>query len=527
MPEVTPQAAAQPLAVEVKQVTSRAPLALGLLIAFAAAKLLLHLLTVAVTPYEIHRDEFLYLAMGQHLHLWRMDFPPMIALLAQAARELFGDNLFAIRFFPALGGTAVVVFTGLIARELGGGRLAQAMAMTTVLVGPLFLRPAALFQPVVLDQLWWTVGFFAVIKILQSPAPRWWGLLGLAGGLGILTKFSIGFFAVGLLTALLLSERRQLFLTRWPYLTGLLALIVGSPSIIGQLRLDFPVVIHMHDLQVHQLQRVTYGEFLMGPVWMLGPAVLLALAGIIHLFRSSTLRPYRAVAWTCVTTFLLLLFLHGKPYYIGPIYPTLIAAGAVALSALSPHAARAANIVVLTLILLWAIIGIPFGLPLVPPPQMARLAAAVGIKAAVTTNRGTSLPLPQDFADMLGWEQQVQAVARVYAALPPEKRDRGVLIARNYGEAGALEFYGPRHGLPSRICLPDNYLLWPPTAQPADVVVTLGIPPEDLARFFRTVPVVSHFDYSWMVEEERHVPICVAETLTRDLRDAWPRLKAK
>ena len=224
-------------------------LALGLMLSFVAVKLVAHFLAVAFTPYGIHRDEFLYLSMGEHLRLWYMDFPPAIALLARVSRALFGDTLFAIRFFPAVAGTGVLILSGLIARELGGGRLAQGLAMLAVLLCPLFLRPAALFHPVVFDQFCWGLGFFALIKIARSSEGRWWVLLGVAGGLGLLTKFSIGFFALAALSAMLVTRQCGALTTRWPYIAVLIALVIGSPSIIGQVRLDFPVVFHMRDLQ--------------------------------------------------------------------------------------------------------------------------------------------------------------------------------------------------------------------------------------------------------------------------------------
>jgi 4-amino-4-deoxy-L-arabinose transferase-like glycosyltransferase len=322
-------------------------------------------------------------------------------VLAKTARALFGDNLFAVRLFPALAGTLVMVLAGLMVREFGGGKSAQALAMVCVLAGSLFLRSASLFQPVVLDQLCWSLALFTLVKYAQTRERRWWVLLGIAGGLGLLTKFSILFLAFGMAVGLALSRWRRSLVAPWPYLAVLIALVLGSPTLIGQLRLDFPVATHMQDLRQQQLARVTPAEFLLGQVLMLGPAVLVALAGVVYLLRSQKMRDYRVVGYSCLVAFLLLLVLHGKPYYIGPIYPALFAAGAAALD----RASGWFRLVAFGLILSFGVLAIPFGLPILPPAAMAEFAAKFGPKEATKTNRGEALALPQDYADMIGWEE--------------------------------------------------------------------------------------------------------------------------
>jgi hypothetical protein len=232
------------------------------------------------------------------------------------------------------------------------------------------------------------------------------------------------------------------------------------------------------------------------------------------------MRDYRVVGYTCIVAFLLLLVLRGKPYYIGPIYPVLFAAGAAALDQVSGRVRLAAFSVILG----FGVLALPFGLPILPPAAMARFAARFGPKEATLTNRGESLPLPQDYADMIGWEDQVAAVAQVFKSLPAEKRGRALLVASNYGQAGALEFFGPRFGLPDRILLPGSRTLWAPEGKPPEVVVAIGFSPEDDARYFSTVHLVTRFDHPWMVREERNKPIVVAEMPLPELQATWPGL---
>ncbi|MBK5189600.1 MAG: glycosyltransferase family 39 protein, partial [Gemmatimonadaceae bacterium] len=316
---------------------ARPPLATRAIAALSVLTIALHAVVNLLSPYGFQRDEFLYMAMGRHLRLWRMDFPPFIAMLSQAERFVLGDSMVAIRFAPAVAAGLLVMLAALIARALGGGKFAQILAAVTVAVSPLFLRTGDLFQPVVFDQLWWTLALYALVRLGASApsddtlatAPRWWIVLGVACGLGLLTKFSLLFFGAALVAALVIAPQRRVLLTRWPWVAAVIAFAIGSPSIVGQLALGFPVVGQMKTLQDSQLAHVSVWSFVGGQLF-LGPAVLLALAGALYLVIAERMQPFRAVGWTCIGAFVLLLVLHGKSYYIGPIYPTIFAAGAVA-----------------------------------------------------------------------------------------------------------------------------------------------------------------------------------------------------
>jgi len=193
-------------------------------IALAAASVVLHVLVNLWSPYGFHRDEFLYLAMGDHLRLWSMDFPPFIAVIANISRALLGESLAAIRFFPALAGALLIVIASDIARRLGGGMFAQILAAVAMLLPTIYLRPAGLFQPVVFDQLWWTLGMWCLLLWKQSGDNRWWIGIGAAMGVGLFTKFSILFFGFGVLIGLLATPDRRMLVTRWPWMALALTL---------------------------------------------------------------------------------------------------------------------------------------------------------------------------------------------------------------------------------------------------------------------------------------------------------------
>ncbi len=507
----------------------RPPFAAREVYAVAALMLALHLVTNLVTPYGIQRDEFLYFAMGRHLRLWRMDFPPFIAIASEIQRFIFGDSLVGLRIVPAVASTLLVVLAGQLARELGGGRFAQAFAAVAVLGSVFFQRAGNLFQPVVLDALWWTLGCYVLARLCRAPETerRWWIRLGVVGGIGLLTKFSILFFGFGVLIGLLATPWRRALLTRWPWITLAIALALGSPSIGGQIALDWPLVGQMQDLKMYQLEHVSIAGFFLTQV-LFGPAMLVGAWGVVALLATRALRPFRLVAWTCVAIWVTLAVLHGKPYYVGGTYPLLFAAGAVQLDALRGAAWRSAlRWSVAGLVAAYGLLILPYGVPILAPPAMMRYMAALGPAGAQKDNQGNPLPLPQDYADMLGWEDRAAAVARAYRTLDPLERARAVIIADNWGEAGALEFYGPRYGLPHVVSAAGSFYFFGPGRLPGRVAVTLGENAQRLRQLFDSVEAGPHLTDSLTVREERDLTVYICRGIKRTLQDIWPEVAGK
>jgi len=494
-------------------------------LALVVLKLGAHLAAALVTPYEFHRDEFLYFAMGTHLRLFQMDFPPLIALLSEALRGTAGTGLLGYRLLPAVAGTALMLLAIAAAREMGGGPRAQWLTGLAVLVSPLFLRTATLFQPVVLDQLWWMLGFLALIRLERTGEPRWWLLLGVAGGLGLLSKLSILFFGAAVLIAILATARRRDLLGPWPWLAVVIALVIGAPTVIGQVNLGFPVLDQMADLRRGQLARVTPAEYLSDQL-LWGPAgFVLAVVGAIGLLRHRALAQWRVVGVGALAAFVLFGLARGKSYYIGPIYPVLFAAGAVVLEGWARSRWRHVAVGA------WAAIALaggavvsPFGLPYLPPEPMARYAAALGITSGVRTNWGAVLLLPQDYADMLGWREKVEAVAEAYLSLSPEERSAAVLYGNNYGQAGAIDLYGRQLGLPPVVSLAGSFYLFGPGERPGQVVILLGVEREDFEEIgCDSIEEFARVRNRWAVPGEDDVPVMICRRPSVTLQEVWAR----
>lgn len=482
----------------------------------------LHIATNLLTVYEFHRDEFLYLAMGKHLRLWRMDFPPAIAIIANTTRALFGDSLTSIRAFPALTHGALVLLGALIAREVGGGVAAQRLGALAIALSPLFLRAGAMLQPVVFDQLWWTLALYFLLRLCSTDDGRWWIAIGIALGLGLLTKFSIAFIGAPMVVAVVLTPQRRWLATRWPWLALLMALAIGAPSIAGQIALEFPVRAQMDSLQGSQLARMTYTMFL-AEQFGFGPAIVLAVCAVGALLFFERWRTYRVVALSCVGAFALLLLMHGKSYYIGPIYPTLYAIGAATIDRWQVGARRTAALAVVAFVLVtYGALNMPVGVPILPPERM--VAYTNWLRMTNETNRGVQIELPQDYADMLGWRELSASVAAIVETMPQRERAEMAIVAANYGEAGALEFYGPRFRLPPVVCPSGSFWFFGYANRSGRIVVTAGVEHARLKQIYADVQDAGFVDTKWVVPEERHVPILIGRNPSMTLAQLWPTL---
>lgn len=500
---------------------SRSELAVVAL-ALVAFKLTVHVAAAVFTPYEFHRDEFLYFAMGTHLQFLRMDFPPLIAMLAEVLRAVAGSSLFAYRALPALVGTGIVWLAVLTARELGGGRTAQVLTAIAVVFNPLFLRTASLFQPVVFDQFWWMLGFHALVRLGNSSDRKWWILLGVAGGLGLLSKFSILFFGAAVLAGVLLTRRRDL-LTAGPWMALGIALLLGASSVIGQVALDWPLFDQMAGLKQGQLDRMTLPGFVAEQL-LWGPAAFLfAVAGATAFVRSPALVRHRVVGWSAIAAFALYAVTKGKSYYVGPIYPVLFAGAGVWVEQIAQSVLRRTiEWSMAGLTVLFGVATAPFGLPVLPPELMARYAATTGVNAGVRTNRGKLLALPQDYADMTGWREKAEAVAAVYRSLPPAEQAEVVLYGNNYGQAGALEFYGRQLGLPRVVSLAGSFYLFGPGERPGKIVIFLGVKRSDLEELgCASLDEMARVKNRWGVTEEQDVPILLCRRPKLTVQEVW------
>ncbi len=500
------------------------PLALGLLVGLSATKLLIHLLTGG--RYGYFRDELYYLDAARHLAWGYVDFPPLVAVYARIGLIL-GGSLHALRLIPAIAGAALVALTMLIARQLGGGRFAQGLAGLAVLVSPAYLVVDNFLSMNAVEPLFWMGCIAVLIRILQTGNSRLWLWFGVLAGLGLENKHSTLFFGFAAVVAVLLTEQRREFRKPWIWLAGAAALLIFIPNLLWQIQHNFPTLEDLENVRRSGKNIVLAPvSFAWQQIYLLHPVLFpLWLAGLVSFLRR---RQTRVLGWTYVVFFLIMFALHSKHYYLFPSYPMLFAGGAVATESwLAAGAATRRELwpkaAIVALIVLSASVIDLFMLPILPPPKYVAYSRFLHLEQVKTEVHHES-PMPQVFADQFGWEELVAEVAKIYWSLPPDQRDRAAIFANNYGEAGAINFLGPKYGLPQAICAHQNHYFWGPPPFDGDTMIVLQGDRHELEHDFASVEEAGAHSHPYGMAEENG-PIYLCRGPKFKLSDVWPRLK--
>jgi len=432
---------------------------------FVFIKIGLNLL--AISHFGFHRDELLHLALGDHLDWGYKEVPPFIALLAKITTTLFGSSVFAARIFTTLAAGAIVWLVGSITVELGGKMFAITLACLSIIFAPAFVASDYLFQPVIFDQLWWVLCVWLIIRYINYHSVKYIYLLGVVIGIGLLTKYTMGFFAIALIISLLLTRQRKILWNRHVLAAAVIALLIFLPNLIWQFQHHLPVVTHMKTLQKSQLNYIKPGDFISQQIAVNGIALFLWLTGFGFLIFSFKLRKYQFMAFAYVLIFIFLVEMSGKNYYLFGAYPMLFAAGGYGFERWIKTKYLPLRVLVVVLFTLPNVFLLPLMLPVFPLNTTLALFRYVEknvpmFRFAATWEDHKLHPLTQDYADMLGWEEMVSKTAKVYYALTPQERANTIIVADNYGEAGAFVHFGPKYKLPGAVCLDSSFTLWAP-----------------------------------------------------------------
>jgi hypothetical protein len=500
------------------------PVAWQLLLGVAAATVAL--LLIVASRYGYHRDELYFLEASRHMAWGYVDQPPLSVAFVWLSRMLFGDSLEGLRLFPALAMGAAVVVTGLMTRELGGGRFAQSLASLSLAMCP-FLIAGHFAGPTVYDLVFWALALWLVIRILRTGATRLWLLVGLVVGVGLLNKETMLFLLFGLAAGLIVNRQWRTFASPWVWAGLAVAVLIWSPVLIWEARHGWPTLEMWGSLRREHSgagASLTYPfiEIILPGVW----ALAVWAAGFWALLSEARWRAYRCLAIAFLVLLVLFwIFVGDRPYYVGPLFTVLLAAGSVVAAAVVEGARRffstkaprrrlvwRSQRAALSFVIVFAAILLPLSLPVLPP----RVLATVPLQK-----------LNYNLGEEIGWPDFVDTVARAYFSLPPAERRTTVIVTGNYGEAGAIDRYGPALGLPQPYSGHNNYWWWGPPQPSLGTAVFVGYWSKPyLETMFRSATLVAHIHNPYGVSnDEWGAEVWICRGQIRPWPALWPQFK--
>jgi hypothetical protein len=491
----------------------------------ALARLVLQL--AGITHYGFFRDELYYMACGEHLAWGYVDQPPFIALVAWLARHLFGSSILSFRLLPVMAGAAVVLLSGIVARELGGGRTAQILAATATLFAPAILALSGFLTMNAFEPLSWLLCGWIVIRIVKDASPRLWLIFGALAGVGLENKHTMLVFGFAVAVGLLISGEQRLFRSKWLWIGCLIALAIFLPNLIWEARNGWPQIEVVRNAQLFKNTQIGPARFLGEQVLFLHPLSFpLWFGGLVWLFGAREGKRFRFIGWSFVIILGIFMTLGGKSYYVLPAYPLLLASGGVAFERfVELFQCRWLRIVFPTLLVLGGIATVPFGVPLLPVDTFLRYSQLMPLSRSVKTERDATAQLPQLYADMFGWDNISSTIARVYHGLPETEQKGCALLAGNYGEAGAVDYFGPKLGLPKAISGHNSYYFWGPRNYSGGCVILFGERSEELKNLFNDVQRAATITNPYAMPLERAVPVYVCRKPRASLAVLWPNFK--
>lgn len=491
----------------------------------ALAVLVLH--AAFASTYGIFRDELYYLSCAARLAWGYVDHPPLIAGITALWTGLFGESLLAIRLLAALASASTVAVAGSIARRLGGGRFAVLLAGVCVGLAPIVLGLSSILSMNVFDLLLWALAARVAVELLDRGDERWWLAFGAVAGIGLLNKISMLFLGFGLAAGLVVARRLEMVRNRWFWLGGGLAGLLFAPHLAWQAAHGWPTLEFMHNARATKNVALSPLSFVAEQILQTGPFHAgVWLAGLGALFLAPQLRPWRAFGVAYFAILGVMLSTAAKPYYLAPVYPALWAAGAVAIETWTAgrRGGRAVRILTVGLVVASGVLFAPLARPILPVDAYVRYAAALGV-APGTDERKSVGRLPQFYADMQEWRGLAEAVGAAAALLTDSERRRACVFGQNYGEASAVEYFGPELGLPPAISGHNSWFLWGPGSCSGEVLLVLGDHRERLGELFESVELGATFECRDCMPYEDDLPVWIARRPRADIATLWPRIK--
>jgi hypothetical protein len=488
---------------------------LGVLILLALARVLVHTLTN--NQYGFHRDELAVLDDARYLDWGYVVYPPLTPFLARVSLILFGPSLVGLRLFAVCAQATAMVVTGLMARELGGGRFAQIVAALAAAIAPVSFASGTMFQYVSFDYLWWVLIAYFAIRLLRTDDSRWWLAIGAIVGLGGLTKYTIAFFVAGIVAGLLFTDGRRFLRTPWFWCGVFVAALICLPNFVWQVHHQFISLDFLRSIHARDVRRGATDGFLLSQLWICTNVITapIWLAGLYYFLVAPGGKRYRMIGWMYIVPLLLFLLARGRDYYLSPAYPMLFAAGSAwgeqwmgTLSAVRAHVVRRTTY---------------YGLAIATV-----LAAAVLLPVAPAGSKWWKFAdnLHGNFNEEFSWPEMAEAAAHIRDSLPSEDRDHLGILVGDAGQAGAITVFGTRYGLPTAISGSNTHWLRGYGNPPPSTLIVIGFS-HDIGRAFQSCELAGKVTNRYGIKNSAigdYTDIFVCRNLRLPWPEFWPRI---
>ena len=460
-----------------------------LIISLSVISIVIHL--VIINHLEYHRDELLYFSQGLHPAAGYNSVPPLTGWIAFLMQNIFGYSLFAVRLFPAILGGALIMLVATLALELGGSRYAAILSSIGLLISIFFQRAYLLFQPVHIEIFLWTLLIYMVVKYINTKNSSILIYIGIISGIALLNKYMTPLLLSGILMTIPFTEYRYVFRERKFYAGLAAGFIIFLPNLIWQFRHGLPVFNHLSELYDRQLVHMNAPLFLSEQLIMPFAGSFFTVAGLIFILLSKKTIKYRFLGYASLFVIIALLLLKGKSYYTLGIFPFLIGIGAVAYE---KWIVRNSIRIVFPLILIIITLPIiPVGIPVYKINKMVEYFDIQEKKYGIDVGRrfedNTIHSLPQDYADMIGWEELTSIASKAYNTV--EDKAACFIYGENYGQASAICVIGKKYGLPEAISFSESFQYWYPISFDPDIKSIIYInedePGDDVKAIFSKI----------------------------------------
>jgi len=471
------------------------------------------------SPYGFHRDELITLDDARHLDWGFVAYPPLTPALGRVELWLFGATTMGVRVFSTLALAFAALLSGLMARDLGGSRRAQLLTAVNVAIVPIVVIQTTVLQYVSFDYLWAVLLTFCLVRLLKTGDERWWLGVGTAIGLGMMTKYTMAFFVTGLVGGLIASglfdrNLRRQALSRWLWAGVAISLVIFIPNFIWQVDHHFISLNFLRHIHTRDVGQGRSHGFLIQQLYVCVSALLspLVFLGLWFYFREQA-RKYVLLGWMFMCTMALFVAGQGRSYYMGPLYPALLAGGCVVWDRWIAGRTRSMGLALQGLTWLLVAVSMVLSFALFTPIAPVNSAAW-----------NAALTIHDNFAEEIGWPELVATVAQVYQSIPADQRAGVGIIVGNYGEAGAVNMFGPKYGLPPVISGTNS--LWYRTypANQPQTLIAVGLGDGFRRDHFENCQLVAHniVPYGVSNEESRdHPDIYLCHHLLQSWPDFW------